>query len=210
MSSTEAEHALIACHECDLLLRQQTLPPGAKAICPRCGALLHQHKPNSIERALNLTLACLIFYVLTNVYPLLTFELQGREQRSTLFTGVVEMYRQDLQLLAGLVFLVGILAPLLKILGLLYVLLPLRLGRLPWRLATVFRSATLLHPWAMLEVYLLGVLVAFVKLSSMATLIPGIAMFSLVALIFSMAAADAALDPHLIWAQLDRKFTHKT
>lgn len=194
---------LMACPDCDALYRKPPLREGQKAKCRRCGALLYRQKGNSIEQALMFTLASLVCYGLANVYPLLGFKIQGRVQQTELITGVEELYRQGRSGLAAVVFGVGILIPLVKILSLLYVLLPLHFNRRPWKLAFVFRLVEGLHPWAMLEVYLLGVFVAIVKLASLATIIPGIALYSLGALIVLMAAADAVLEPHAVWERLE-------
>jgi len=102
------------------------------------------------------------------------------------------------------VFGVSILAPLLKVLGLLYVLLPLRFHRRLPHSTRVFRMVETLRPWAMTEVYMLGILVAVVKLADLASIEPGLALYSFTALILFMAAADAALEPHEIWERLER------
>ncbi len=196
---------LVACHDCDMLYRKRPLREGEKARCGRCGALLYTRKPNSIERSLTLALAALILFVLANAYPLLNFQFQGRVQQSSVLSGVRELYAQGMWALAVVVFVASILAPLLKILALLYVLLPLHFGRPPWRMAPVFRWIETLHPWAMTEVYLLGVLVAFVKLSDIATIVPGVALYSFAALIVAMAATDAALEPEAIWERLETR-----
>ena len=73
---------------------------------------------------------------------------------------------------------------------------------MPWGVAQVFRFTELLRPWAMMEVYLLGVIVAYVKLSDLARLELGIALFAFVGLIVVMIAAEAALEPHEIWRRL--------
>ena len=104
--------------------------------------------------------------------------------------------------LAALVFVVAIFAPLLKLLTSLYVLLPLHIGRRPWRLATVFRWTESLRPWAMMEVFLLGIIVAYVKLSDLATIELNVALYAFVALIIVMIAADSALEPHAVWERL--------
>ncbi|MDG4554219.1 MAG: paraquat-inducible protein A [Candidatus Competibacter sp.] len=200
-----AADALVACHDCDLLYRKRPLREGEKARCGRCGALLYARKSNSIERALTLALAALILFGLANAFPLLDFQFQGRGQQSSVLSGVWELYAQGMWALAAVVFVASILAPLLKILALLYVLLPLRVGRRPWRMAWVFRWIETLHPWAMTEVYLLGVLVAFVKLSDIATIVPGVALYSFAALIVAMAATDAALEPEAIWERLETR-----
>ena len=197
------EDSLIACPDCDRLYRKRPLREGEKARCGRCGALLYQHKRDSLERTLTLSLASLVLFVLVNVFPLLDFKLQGRVQESEVITGVKELYEQGFWELAILVFCVSILAPLLKILCMLYVLLPLRFDRRSWRMASVFRIVETLHPWAMTEVYMLGIFVAIVKLSDIATIVPGIALYSFAALIVLMAAADAALDPDNVWERLE-------
>lgn len=197
--------SLMACPDCDLLYRKRPLQQGEKAKCARCGAVLYQHKRDSLERTLTLTLTSLILFVLANSFPLLDFKLQGRVQESEVITGVKELYAQGFWELAILVFCVSILAPLLKIVCLLYVLLPLRFNRRLWRPALMFRIVETLHPWAMTEVYMLGIFVAIVKLSDIATIVLGVALYSFAALIVVMAAADASLDTHAIWERLEAK-----
>jgi paraquat-inducible protein A len=193
---------IMACHECGLVQRMRALPDGGSARCPRCGAALYRERHASIHRALMLTLAALILFVLAHSFPFMSFSLEGREQVSTLLTGVVQLYRNGMWPLALLVFGAASLVPLLKLLGNLYVLLPLRLGRRPWGSAVVFRYAEVLHPWAMMEVYLLGVIVAYVKLIDLARLELGLAVYSFGALILVMIAAEAALDRRKVWERL--------
>ena len=100
---------------------------------------------------------------------------------------------------AILVMLTTVLVPLAQLLGMLYVLLPLKFDVLPPKLMLVFRFVRSLQPWSMMEVFMLGILVSIVKLAKMANIVPGIAVFSLLALIFVLAAATASLDPHIVW-----------
>ncbi len=196
---------IMACHECGLIHRMRALPDGASARCRRCGATLYRERRDSLNRVLVLTLGALILFVLAHTFPFMTFKLEGREQVSTLLTGDIQLYRDGMWPLALLVFFTASLAPLLKLLGNLYVLLPLRLG---WRgpgLARVFRYTEIVHPWAMMEVYVLGVIVAYVKLTEFAHLELGIAVYSFVALIVTMVAAESALDPRQVWLRLGRQ-----
>ena len=201
--STTAETSLIACPDCDLLHRKIRLRDGETAKCSRCGAMLYRQKRNSHERTLALAITALILFVLSNVYPFMTFKLEGRVQENTLISGVIELFAAGKSGLAGLVFLASILVPLLKILGMLYVLLPLKFDRQPWKVATVFRAVKVLHPWAMMEVYMLGVFVAIFKLSQMATIVPGTALFAFAALIVTLAATGVTLDPRIVWDRLE-------
>jgi paraquat-inducible protein A len=193
---------MIACHECGTVQHMRALPEGGAARCGRCGATLYRQRRDSIEHTLLLTLAALILFVIAHTFPFLTFELEGNADTSTLLTGVRSLYDQGMWPLAALVLLTATLVPLAWLLSTAYVLLPLWLGRVPWGVAQVFRMTELLRPWAMMEVYLLGVIVAYVKLSDFARLELGIALFAFVGLIVVMIAAEAALEPHEIWRRL--------
>lgn len=182
--------------------RIQPLPKGGVAKCIRCGAVLYRDKPNSLDRTLALTLAALILFITANIYPFLALELEGREQVTLLFTGVHDLYKSGMWELSFLVLLTSIVIPLLHILGMLYVLLPLKFNRIPWKLALIFRIVRELRPWGMMEVYMLGVLVSLVKLSDMATIVPGIALYSFALLILLMAGSLASLDPRIVWNRL--------
>jgi paraquat-inducible protein A len=196
---------IMACHDCGLVHHVRALRAGDAARCTRCGAMLYRPKRDSIDRALMLTLAALVLFVVANSFPFLTFNLEGRATTSTLMTGVIQLYKDGVWPLALLVFGATILVPLAKLLATVYVLLPLRLGRRVWGLAPLFRAIEIMSPWAMMEVYLLGVIVAYVKLSDLATLELGTALFAFIALILTMIAADVALDPREVWERLSRQ-----
>ena len=200
-----ALHSTIACHECDLLQHITPLPEGGAAVCSRCGAVLFRHKRDSINRTLAFVIAGLILYALTNVYPFLTLKAEGMHQEATLFRGAKELYIQGLEELACLVFLTTIFVPLVQLLGIVYVIVPLKLKRLPYKAASVFRMLETIKPWSMMEVFMLGILVSVVKLTKIASIIPGIALFSFFGLIFVLAASSASLDPHLIWEILEER-----
>jgi paraquat-inducible protein A len=195
----------IACHECDLLHRVQPLPANATARCIRCGAVLYRRKKNSLDRTLALALAGLILFGLANAFPFLTFKLQAQIRETTLITGIRELYAQGLQEIAALVMLTTVLVPLAQLLGILYVLLPLKFNRQPPKLMPVFRLVHSIQPWSMMEVFMLGILVSFVKLAKMAQMIPGVALFSFLALIFVLAAVTASLDPQIVWDRWDQR-----
>jgi paraquat-inducible protein A len=195
-------NALILCHECGLLQRIPRLPLGGAAVCPRCGCQLHRRRSASLEPALALTIAGVVLFLVANVFPFLSFEMQGQVTQTTLATGVIDLYDAGRWSLAAVVGFTSILAPGLQLALLLAVLVPLKLGRLPAWLARLFRYARTLAPWGMMDVFMLGILVAVVKLSDMATLVPGTALFAFVVLIFVLAAAQAALDPDEVWSQI--------
>ena len=195
--------SLVACPDCDLLNRLDG-PAAATLLCARCGAVLRRHRPDSIDRTLALVVAALLLFALANAFPFLAMQTGGLVQETTLLSGVHELWRQDLRLLAALVFATCVLVPAAQLIGLGTILLPLRLGRRPPPgAARILRLVQAAAPWGMMEVFMLGILVALVKLGHMATIVPGVSVFSFAALIVVMAAALSTLDPALIWARLD-------
>lgn len=197
--------SFIACHECDLVHRVKELPAKAVANCIRCGAVLYRNKPNSIERTLALTLAGVILFVLANSFPFLSLKMESQLHQTTLITGIKELYLQGMEGLAILVLVTTIIAPLIQLLGMLYVLLPLRYYKIPPKLALVFRFVRSLQPWSMMEVFMLGILVSVVKLAKMAQIVPGVSIFSFFALIMVLAAATVTLDPHEVWKRSENR-----
>jgi len=193
---------VVACHDCDLLFPRPRLRKGERAVCPRCGADLFENKGHTLDYSLALVLTSFILFVIANINTLLVMKIGGLAQAGAIISGVHELYVQGYWQIAILVFVVSILAPLLKLLCLFYILLPLRFGfKLPGA-NKIFGFYETLHPWAMTEVYMLGILVAVVKLADLASIEPGIALYSFVALIVFMAATDASLDDHELWDRL--------
>ncbi len=195
---------LIACHECDLIHRVKPLPQKGVANCSRCGSLLYSNKPNSIERTLALSLAGLFLFVLANSFPFLALKTDTQLHQTNLITGIKVLYDQGMEPLSILVFLTTILAPAAQLLGMLYLLLPLRQRRVPPHFAMIFRFVRGLQPWSMMEVFMLGILVSIVKLAKIAAIVPGVAIFSFFGLIVVLAAATASLDPHELWHRWEK------
>ncbi|HIJ82604.1 MAG: PqiA family protein [Magnetococcales bacterium] len=192
----------VACHDCDLLHAKPSLAVGTVARCRRCGAVLAQGRPDHLLRSLTLTLAALIFFVIVNAFPLLGLKLGGRETSMTLLDGALELRNYGMWDVVILVLLTSLLFPLLHFLALLYILIPMAMGRIPPGAAFWFRAAGLFSPWGMIGVYMLGVLVAVVKLADLATVVPGVAVFALGGLLFCSTAAGYALDPADVWRRI--------
>ncbi|MCM2265790.1 MAG: paraquat-inducible protein A [Desulfuromonadales bacterium] len=195
---------VVACHDCDLL-NQFPDKAAATLLCARCGAVLYRHRPDSIDRSLALTLGALILFIVALSFPFLAMKSGGFVQETRLLTGIRELWRQQLYGLATLVLLTCVLVPLGQIAGLLYLLAPLKWDLPAPHAIRVFRLLRHVAPWGMLEIFMLGILVALVKLGKMATIVPGISVFAFGLLVLVMAAAISALDPPLLWDRLDRR-----
>ena len=195
--------SLIACHECDLLYKIDRNPRQGVVKCQRCGAVLVKHERHKLEHTIALTITGLVLFVVANAFPILNFRFEGQVTEMILFTSVKSLYDQQMWPLAILVFLTSIALPLARLMALLYVFIPIKLNRTPWKVAVIFRLIYSLHPWSMIEVLMLGILVSIVKLSALATIIPGVALWSFAALIFVLAATATRLDPDLVWERFE-------
>ena len=194
---------LVACHECDALSRIAALAPGATARCGCCGAVLLRHPKGGLTRVIALYSAAFVLWLLANAFPFLTLEIQGREEVTNILGASLALYREGMGQLAVVVFITTILGPVLLITSTLYVTFSVHSRRrLPFA-RSLLNWISDLEPWVMLDVFMLGVLVAFVKLGNMATMHVGLSLYAFVGLILVSAAASSAFDPHLLWQQLD-------
>lgn len=193
---------MLACHECDTLHELPALPPGGVARCRRCGYVLARNPRGGLDRPLALNLTALVLFVFANAFPFLTMDLSGREQVTTLLGASRGLYEAGMGDLAVVVFITTIVGPGAILFCNLYVLIGVRLGlRLPF-INGVLAWLSHLVPWGMLDVFMLGVLVSFVKLAGMAEVIVGPALYAFTLLIFVLAAAMAALEPRVLWDRL--------
>jgi|SoiMethySBSTD1v2_1073268.scaffolds.fasta_scaffold814269_2 paraquat-inducible protein A len=192
---------LIACHDCDLL--QRALPLDRRAItrCRRCFAELYRPRSENLDRTLAFTLAAAILFMLANAFPIVGLELQGRTTAATLFGMAQALWQQNMKPLAVLVFFTTEIVPAVQLTAMAYLLIPLRLGRVPSKLPLALRALQAVRPWGMIEVFILGLLVALVKLGGIASVQPGIALWSFGGLLMMIAAAVASFDARVIWAR---------
>ena len=205
--SVAATHAvsprLIACHECDLLQHEIVLPVQGTARCARCDAVLYRRHRDSIQRALAFTVAAAVLFVLANVFPIVGLRVGSEIIQTSLFGSAKAVYANDMKALGVLVLITTVVAPLIELGAMLWLLLPLSQGRMPPGGAALFRALRAVQPWRMAEVMMLGVLVALVKLAHLAEVVPGIALWSLGALIVMVAAAVSTFDPRDLWTKID-------
>lgn len=199
---------LVACHECDLLMRKPVLQDGESAECPRCGYELFSHRHRVVRRSLALVLTALLLYVPANFLPIMQLNLLGQTSQDTVWSGVLGLYESGMQGIAVVVFLCSMAVPLLKLLCQLLVLLSIRLdfGRSYGLL--LYRIYHHMREWGMLEVYLMGILVAMVKLMDLADLSLGLGLFCFIALLLVQVWLEVTMSPHQIWEALSGENIH--
>lgn len=194
---------LVACPECDALQRETPLPDGGVAECVRCGATLYREKARSLDRTLALMVAAAVVFVCANTFPLMSLDAQGITSSSTLFGTVVALNETGWPLLALLVLLTLIVFPFVQLATALYILVSIKVGVVPPHLTLAVRVLDAVWPWGMIEVFLLGALVSLVKLTQLATLYPGGAIYMIGAYVVLIAAAVSAFEPRVLWRRVE-------
>lgn len=198
---TDTLDTVVACETCGLVQRLGEPGPGQVAECARCSRRLADHRPNSLARTAAFSLAALCFYVPANIFPILRMELYGVHSESTVWGGCKALFQRGEVLVAVVVFLASLAIPCLKLLGLFFLVVTTSRGsrrRRPLR-TRIYRAIDLVGPWAMLDVFLLAILVSLVKLGELATVIPGPGLFAFSAVVVLTILASSSFDPTLIW-----------
>jgi paraquat-inducible protein A len=196
---TARKAGLIACHSCHLL--SQNTKRSEDRRCSRCGASLHERKPNSIARTWALVLAAFIFYIPANVLPITTVISLGKAQSDTIMSGVIYFIHTGMWPIALVIFLASIFIPLLKLLILIFLLISIQ-RKSSWRQqdrTRLYRITEIIGRWSMVDIFVVTILVALVHLGGLATIHagPGAIFFGAVVVITIIAAMS--FDPRLIW-----------
>jgi len=192
------------CSGCGLLQMVPALAPSMSAQCVRCPTILRRTSSHRIDHIIALTLAAFVLLVVMCTTTLMSVETAGIERTANLFSGPWELVRRDMGPLALVIVFVTVLAPLGRLAAMLYVLIRLHERRSARHLRRVFALAERLRPWSMIEVFVFGVFVAYVKLGDLVTIGLMIGVYALLALTFVLVWMDSALDREAVWERMYR------
>ncbi|WP_194842555.1 paraquat-inducible protein A [Endozoicomonas sp. OPT23] len=200
--------SLRLCRDCDLLVRIPSFEnhPGWKqqAVCPRCGCCLELHQPSSVLICLALVLTGLLLFLPANMLPVLSMEIMGNVQQSTVLEGAIALHSEGLEAVAWLVIATAIVIPLFRLLILFQVLLSVITASMHQTAARMFRWYAHLGEWGMMEIYVLGVLISVIKLADMASVNVGYGLYCFAGLMLVELVISIYLNPHALWEQLER------
>jgi paraquat-inducible protein A len=133
---------------------------------------------------------------------LITLTSGGFQTEATLWHAISASYVKDLPAVAVSLAVTLIVAPLLELGLLLWVLVPLCLRTRPLGFTLIMRLMHILRPWRMVEVFLLGVVVAVVKLSGLAAAVPGWGLFGVAVMTLALASLSS-FDRGEMWRRAD-------
>jgi paraquat-inducible protein A len=192
---------IIACKVCGQVHELEPLAPGTYAECVLCGSRIAERSRNSLHRTAAFSLAALLLYIPANVLPILRLEIYGARSENTIWDGVVKFYQDQNYVIALIVLLASIVIPLLKLLGLFFVV-STTAGRFSrWKLfrTWLYRFIDSIGRWAMLDVFVVAIWVAVVKLGQLANVTPGKGLLPFGCVVVFTLLASASFDPELIW-----------
>ncbi len=196
---------LIACPICDQLQRQADPPPGGRVSCARCGALLMTNRANAFERTLVSAVSSVILMFAAITFPFLELRVAGLSSTASVLEVALAFRGGVVAALSVATMLLIVVIPMIRAAALAYVLLPLILDRPPApRAERVFRLARELKPWAMAEIFVVGVVVALVKMAGLASIALGPAFWALVAVVALVIYEGASLSEWTVWRAIER------
>lgn len=201
-TAVPARAVTLACPQCDLLQILPPIEPGQRTACARCDCMLMTRPLYGDQVPMALTLTALIAFVVANTLPLMDLSVVGRSASTTIVGGAYDLWRNDQPITAAVVAFCAVVAPALYLSFMLLVLLAARRPVLPHHYGELLRWGLHMREWSMFEVMLIGILVALIKIASLATVNPGIGMVGLVALAFLLPAISVNFEPDRVWRRI--------
>jgi paraquat-inducible protein A len=192
---------MMQCRICGQDHEMDELAPGEVAYCTRCGSVIAKHTMQSLHRTAAFSLAALILYIPANIFPILHLEIYGASSENTVWDGVKKFFADGNYVIALIVLMASILIPLLKLLGL-FVLVGttlLSVSRARRTRTWVYKVIEAVGRWAMLDVFVVAIWVAVVKMGQLATVTPGPGLLPFGGVVVFTLLASASFDPQLIW-----------
>jgi len=190
---------MAGCHTCG------KASPVAQGVCPRCGSHLHLRKPQSIQRTVALMIAAAALYIPANILPVMTVVELGDVDATTIVKGMVTFWRSGAYPIALVIFTASILIPFLKMVALTWLCLAAsgKLHPSPSLLGKVYWFTELLGRWSMVDIFVVGILVALVQLGNYMTITPGPGAIAFAGVVLLTMFAALSFDPRLLWDRLE-------
>jgi len=200
----EATEDLVCCPVCDALHRIEDIEDDTRVRCVRCSTVIAVGRPEAILRIVVLASTALILMTIVVFYPFLELRNGVFTSKASVFQTVMSFSEGVMAPLSIAVAFFVIVLPVARLVALLWALFPLSIGLRPLPGAQLMlRWAEILKPWAMAEIFMVGVAVALIKLADLATLSMGPAFWSFAAIVFITALKDTQMSKHSIWTALD-------
>jgi paraquat-inducible protein A len=199
----------------DFIQEPAAVPPGADAVscdrcyllqepanrCRRCKAHLHRRKPDSVHITWALVISAVILYIPANLYPVLTIVSFGHGNSATILGGVRQLLDDGDWVLAVIIFVASIVVPLIKLIGLAWLLVAVRRPQPRYLRANtrLHRLIEVIGRWSATDVFVAALLSGLVTLQNLATIVPGPGVLAFGAVVFLTMVATMTFDQRLLW-----------
>ena len=200
------DQSLTGCHACHQVVQMPENHDHRGLLCPRCGAGVHPRKHHSLKVTWILVCLAFLFYIPANVLPMTRVTGLGQIQDDTIMSGVIYFIQSGSWYIGLVIFVASVFVPLLKLILLMFLLVSVQ-RKSQWRPAErtrIYRITELVGRWSMVDIYVVTLLIALVKLGLLADIDAGpAAMYFAAVVVITMFAANS-FDPRLIWDNLER------
>ncbi len=199
--TTKTGDRLIACRLCGQVHQSVPLAPGQTAACRRCGSGLGGPQAASLHWTAAFSSAALLLYGPANIFPIMRLNMYGAVTESTVWGGCVRLYQSGDRVIALIVILASIVIPFLKLLGLFVLAVSSQRPWPRWRRTRtwIYRVVDSIGRWAMLDVFMLAIVVSLVRLQSLAEVVAGKGALAFACVVVLTLLASRSFDPRLIW-----------
>lgn len=190
--------SLVICEHCDAVYRRRQLACGERAKCLRCGNVLYRHQRLGVNSVLALSVTGLIVMLIANLWPIVTIGVSGVTSTTTLWGAIIAAWHEHVKFVAVTAAVALFVVPLLQLVLMTWACAFVRAGKRPPGLIQVVRALRWMHPWSMIEVLMLGILVAMVKLHSVFEVMPDIGLWAF-AVLMVLITLVASWDTDELW-----------
>lgn len=203
-NSPETTDSLTACPDCDLLIALPEVPENHTLHCARCRKRIWKRVANSNKKVLALSISGLLLYFPSMFLPLMTFSSLGFKDSANILESIVNFYQNDYYFVSFMILLSAVIFPLLLLTSIFWVSFKLYFNKFPKYLPKLFRMYLHIEEWAMVEVYLLGIMITVIKMRDTSEIVYHSGLFCFVFLVIISMAVSTNIDKLLFWQKLEK------
>lgn len=169
--------------------------------CDVCGSRLHAGWGHSIQATWAWLITGIVLYIPANILPIMYTTVLGRTTENTIIGGVITLWEHGSYPIAAVIFVASVFVPIAKflVLGWLCVSVQLRSATALANKALLYRVTEFVGRWSMVDVFVVAILVALIRIGNIMTILPGTAAIAFAAMVAATMLAAMAFDPRLIW-----------
>ncbi len=206
-SQDSIKNELIVCQECDALITVHLaqLREGNSVSCPRCDGHLIKHYRNRLMPSMLIALSGLVLFYPANFLPVMSLSVLGNSGQNTMVKGVYQLAMEGYWWMASLVLFCSVLVPLLKFCLIFFITLNAYLSTWSRALMHALKFYQKIEVWGMLDVYLIAILLSYIKMSDMGDLIVDVGLFCFIVFLLLDVLVSTRFEPRAIWRQMDEE-----